>query len=480
MTHDTRTGSAGQMLINILASVAILVVGGVTLIVFGQKPEIETKTDQATDRSALVQTSEVELYEEPFELEITGEASSYRVLTIGTEVAGTIREKSPKARSGFIVRRGDRLFQIDDESYQIEVDRRQAELDQIDQEVRTLNIEMDNQSTLIALADEEVELQRRNLDRVQSLRQQNAAKDAELDSAKLTELASRNALRRLQNELSSLTQQKLTKDAMRKVAETALARAQLDLKRCEITSPIDGTIVDEIAEAGDHVTVGEELVHISENRRMQVNCQVKVDELEWIWQQQISMSRQEKGATVSPNLADFRPIPCEVVYDSQGVKTVWQGVLSRFEGTGMNRETRTIPCRVVVDEPTVTKVEKTDKLLNVITPPALISGMFVSVRIPIQLSEPLLKMPSEAVRPGNTVWVNRENELQILDVSIAQNLGDAVLIKPTNSHLQAGDKVIVSPLTAVQQGMAIRESESAQERADTNQAESGPESELST
>ena len=268
-----RDGSTSRLMINLLLAAGILAVGGLTLFVFGQKPEIETKDDDSANQAALVRTTSISVFDEPFYLELDGEASSFRILTVSAEVSGQIEDKSENARNGHFVKKGELLFKIDDEIYQIELERKQAELDQIDEEIRSLNVDMDNQATLIALAEEDLGIRRRELSRIERLRGRDAATEGDLDGAKMTELASRNTVRRLQNELSSLRQRKLTKQANRKVVEAALKRAKYDLLQCRVVSPIAGHIIDEITEEGDHVMVGEELVHISDSNRAYVQCQ---------------------------------------------------------------------------------------------------------------------------------------------------------------------------------------------------------------
>jgi hypothetical protein len=83
--------------------------------------------------------------------------------------------------------------------------------------------------------------------------------------------------------------------------------------------------------------------------------------------------------------------------------------------------------------------------------------MFVTVRIPVTPPEPLLKIPAEAIRPGETVWVNNQDRLQVVHVVVADTRDDFVLVKQSRTTLTTADRVVVSPLAAVQQDMLIRE-----------------------
>jgi hypothetical protein len=147
-------------------------------------------------------------------------------------------------------------------------------------------------------------------------------------------------------------------------------------------------------------------------------------------------------------------VPCEVVYEADGVETVWQARLERLEGSGMDRATRTHPCRVVVDQPLAgNTVQRTPGAAA--APPALLSGMFVSVRIPITAPVPLYQIPPEALRPGEQLWIVREGRLKILPISVVQQQPTGLLVHQLDEPLLDGDAVITSPLAVIQAGMPV-------------------------
>jgi multidrug efflux pump subunit AcrA (membrane-fusion protein) len=101
-------------------------------------------------------------------------------------------------------------------------------------------------------------------------------------------------------------------------------------------------------------------------------------------------------------------------------------------------------------------------------PPALLRGMYVTIRIPIEPKTRLLEVPEAAVRPGNVVWRVRGGELAIVPVNFvalaeaeAEGSRGALIYVDASSDasqpgaLQPGDQVVVSPLHYVRTGMAI-------------------------
>lgn len=450
--------------LKVICSLLILTAGGVTYYVFGQKPEIETIDESHLNQGVLIETVQVGTYNKPVNVSVDGEATTYRVVEVGAEVAGQIEYKSDKSRSGHFVKKGELLFKIDNENYQIAVDSQKAQLAQIDEEIRSLNVDLDNLSTLILLAEEDLQVQQEYLTRTQKLFENNATTETELDNAETKELASRNALQKLKNELSSKQQLQRTEAARLKVAEVALRRAQADLDRCTVVASITGRIVDDNIEEGNFVAAGQLLTKITDASLMEIRCQLQPSEVAWIWEQQIvQQSRITARNPKNDDPIDLIPVPCEVVFEFGGIETIWEGVLTRFAGTGVSRETRTFPARVLVKEPQKTRTQTKSGAAVSISPPTLLSGMFVEVRIPVTPAQPLLSLPVEAIRPGGKVWLaGQESKLRIVDVTVARVVDGQSLIRPT-TKLSEGDKVIFSPISAVIEGMPIRELEDEQQ-----------------
>ena len=195
---------------------------------------------------------------------------------------------------------------------------------------------------------------------------------------------------------------------------------------------------------------------------MEIKCQLQAAELAWIWQQsEAALSSGKAGidSTAAPpkDPLNVPAVPCEVGFEFEGVETIWDGYLARLEGTGIDRNTRTFPCRVVVDEPHKTRVNNSAGGRASVTPPLLLSGMYVTVRIPIESPVPLLQLPLEAVRPAGQIWVVRRGQLDVTTVSLAHVDGDLALVRQGDGGLNAGDQVVTSPLASVRDGMPVQQ-----------------------
>jgi RND family efflux transporter MFP subunit len=448
----TRLHKAGYILGRIIAPILILALGVGGLLVFGQKPEKEEQAIEAA-QPTLVEVVPAESFQGSFDIEVEGVSLPLRQVQTSARVAGQVTSKSPQCRGGHFVQAGAELITIDSTDYTLEVERLQVQLEQAEENIAATEVDIANTQELIKLATEDVTLQQRNLKRFENLDGRGASTDAALDEARRLELTSRNALQTLQNELKSHQQQKQTLAAARKLAATQLKRAQTDLERTRVTAPVSGTIVTTDVEEGDYVMVGDPLFRINDTDDMEISCQLRVEDLYWIWMQAGSFDGDATGS--DEMVFEIPRTPVEVAFEFKGVEYLWEGKLSRYDGTGLDPATRTIPCRVLVEDPTHVQVGG-DARRGLVAPPTLFSGMYVKVRIPVNPPIPLVKVPTSAVQPGGEVWLARQGVLDIQPVTLARLNGTGALLMPTADGPQPGDSVIVSPLAGPMQGMPVQ------------------------
>jgi len=434
----------------------ILSAGVGTLLVFGKRPEVPHRSEPP-DRASLVKTVAVTAFEGLLPLEVEGVAMPYRTVRLSAEVDGRITEKARRSRAGRYVRKNDFLLQIDTADYDLDVARLKSDVRQAEEDMRAVDIDVSNTRSLIELAREELALRKSELERRQKVYAKKVITDSELDEARRLKLVARNALRTLQNALASHQQHKRTLTAAEDRVKVQLQRALLNQRRTRIISPLTGTVISDFVEENDYVKKGDPLVLLNDTSRVNVKCSLRMDQLYWLWLQ-AGIGRPGEPAPPE-SLFELPTTPVEVVYRLHGTDYVWDGLLSRYEGTGLDAKTRMVPCRVRIDAPThVRRSEGGASSAADVTPPTLFSGMYVTVRVPIKPPISLLAVPAAAVRPSGQVWVIRHHTLQIegVDVVLARQETD-ILRQPTRGGLRPGDRVIVSPLTHPTAGMPVTE-----------------------
>ena len=283
----TATGSvmaSKSRLVSVVRFIAPLLILGAgigALKTFGGREKPARNPDDS-QQAALVRTSVVERFDDTFNLEVDGEAVSYRLITVGAEVAGRVAEKPDGLRGGSVVGKGDLLFQLDDAEYRLTAERLRAQLAKAEEDLAAVDVDKANVVALQTLAAEKWELEKKALGRVRQLLERRAGSETDLDLARRDELAARNSLETLKNETRALEQKQKTLQAARDLAAAQLREAELSVERAQITAPVTASVVGTTAEIGDYVRPGDRLLMLSDSRKMEVKCSLQIDELLWI------------------------------------------------------------------------------------------------------------------------------------------------------------------------------------------------------
>ncbi|MDA0874196.1 MAG: HlyD family efflux transporter periplasmic adaptor subunit, partial [Bacteroidetes bacterium] len=117
----------------------------------------------------------------------------------------------------------------------------------------------------------------------------------------------------------------------------------------------------------------------------------------------------------------------------------WEGRVLRSEGM-IDQATRTVRVVVGVDDP-----------LNRVPP--LLTGAFVRAEITGREATGAVRIPRQALREEDRVWVQEADRLSIRTVRVLADDDQHVLIA---EGLAPGDAVIISSLSVVTEGMLIR------------------------
>ena len=424
----------------------------------------------------LVETVEVEEHGVELTIELDGSVVPFREIPLSAEVAGRITYKSPHCRAGKFVQKDEVLFRINEREYQLAVDRLTHEEEQARASIKELNVQIKSANRLVALAKKELALRTRELDRVRMLAKQNAASDSDIDTAEQNEQLSRRTLVTQRNEkLLEQSREERLQSAFELVG-TELAKAKLDFDRTEVRAPTDGVIVSDPAEENSYVQVGSPLATLEDNSSVEVSCSLQMDDLYWLWHHDapdsldfsaIGTEENDKqlmrAAALAATLAarGMPAVPVTVIYELGGQRFAWNGKLTRYEGAGLDERTRTVSCRVLVQNPKNPSLRFSSKnsslLLDRLT---LLRGMYVSLEFHVEPLAQLLRVPESAVRPGDVLWLVRgpegDRKLKRLKVNVARVVSGFALISAASSGLQPGDKVVTSPLATEVSDQLVR------------------------
>ncbi len=470
--------SWGRDVLGFLVPLAILAVGaGVLAYSIINRPDQKTTPEEVVIPQ--VTTTNAIPFEESFEIDVDGIVVPHREVDLSTQVGGRIVHRAAHCRAGKYVKAGEVLFEIDPTDFELEVTRLEQEVQASEHKIHETEVDLEHTRELIQLATRDLELQELDVQRTTKLSRRGGVAQAEVDRSLREQVTAKNALQTQSGRESLLTAQLDSAKTAVKLARTKLEVARLDLSRTKIEAPIDGVIVEEHAEVDSFVQKGAMLVTIEDTSAVEVLCSLRTDQVTWLWR-----ASGDEPAKIGGQY-ELPPVPTEVVYSTDGREYVWRGIVSRYDGIGLNPKTRTIPCRILVPNPTeVTSLRETnsgflteevssnsgssgsvvqngsanDDLPTGRGPAALVRGMFVQVRIQAPTAQAdLLRVPVEAVRPGGTVWVVTDNKLDVRKVSVAKTLSQYVLLHRDGSDVGSDDQIVVTPLPYADEGMEVRE-----------------------
>ncbi len=442
-----------KLILQFIVSVAI-VAAGARVLMWAANSRPEPAKELKTATAPRVETATIREHGAGLTIESDGTVVPFREITLATEVAGRIRTKAKECRAGNYVEAGTLLFEIDPVDYDLEVRRLTKEVRQAEIGVHSADVELENSQSLIGLAEEDLELQRREVRRLEPLTSQGIASRSELDRAKRTEVSARNAVELLKNRVRVLVTQREAQRASLELATTRLEKAQIDLDRTKILAPISGVIVSELVEQDSYVQRGTSLVMIEDTSAAEIICNLRMEQLYWLWEQTGSLEKPTADDSHALNY-ELPKIPATVIYRVAGREFAWEGRLDRYDGIGLNPRTRTVPCRLVVENPGAGRAIKVPDGSAGSVPPALVRGMFVNVSLIAKPKVEFAAVPIAALKPGNVIWRIIDGRLNINTVRVARRLDDVALLERNDAVFRIGDAVVTSPLPTPIEGMEL-------------------------
>ncbi|MXX61627.1 MAG: efflux RND transporter periplasmic adaptor subunit [Holophagales bacterium] len=321
---------------------------------------------------------------------------------IAAEVSGKVVWVDPAFQSGGRVREGQVLFRIDDVDYRRYVEKARANVAL--QRVEVLKVK------------EEAQVARKQYEQF---------KERQAESGAASE-ASPLALWQPQLEAA---------EAALAREHATLAETALNLARTAVKAPFSGVVRSESVDVGQFVAAGRGVARLYASDAVEVVVPLS-----------------DREAALVPGLWDLRAgdgnrdLAVQVVADYGGRRYDWDGYVDRIEGA-LDEQTRTLDVIVRVPEPYGSGAAP-----DAGEPPLLV-GKFVDVELEGIAPDAWFRIRRPALRPGNEVWVVRDDRVTILPVTVLQRADDEVYV---TGALQPGDAAIVGGIQVGTDGMEVR------------------------
>lgn len=452
-------------------SFAILM-GGVAVFLLMTPPEMKPRREEA-GKPVQVKTEPATRHTQGIEIDVDGVVVPFRQIELAAEVSGKVAFRSGSCQVGRTVKEGELLLRIEPNDYELEVRRLNEELSQADAMTKELEAEIQSSVNQIGNTEQQLQIEKRQLARSSDLLLRGAASASEVDSARRSELATLTSLQTLVDEKNVLTQRRIRMEAAKSLVQANLEKAELSLERTKIKAPFDAVVVEHNVEKDSYVQPGSIICVLQETTSLDVACKLQMEEMNWLW--------QGGEPTGDRQAHDFPKTPATVIFELGGNKFIWDAIVDRYDGAGVDSQTRMISCRVHVPAPTMVRTVSIDEpipgfregtvseldgankdsLLGDFSPgtrlgmPTLMTGMFVKVHIHTDPRIELLRIPQEAVQPEEKVWIVDSNVLVQKPVTVAYSRDDYAVVLKEAGGVNVGDSIIVSPIAQPSVGMRV-------------------------
>jgi len=386
-------------------------------------PEAEVSNEPAPGRSVLVIESAPVQVSQQFTG--YGVARAIEDADVPARVSSTVINLPATSRAGNLVSKGDLLVILDDIDFQEELTMARQRLADIMAQLKTVDVEEKTRLQTIEIAEQDLELAKRELDRVRDAVNKQAAMPREVDMVQKQVLAEEQALVLARADLEQTATRRLALEAKKKSEEASIRIANERVERCTITSPINGFIERIDVSQGENLTAGSRVARIMDPRAIEV--------------------------------------PLELAASARGEVSVGDSVLLQTTGS----RTRTWDARVARVSPQDDPSSRTMTVYAEVTQPMagehhLPPGAFVQGSVSSEEGERAWIVPRRSVRKDRLLVV-RDGSVKSVPVSIRFPITGTfeqfdvpdrdwvVLDEP----LEEGELIVLSPSRTLADGMRV-------------------------
>lgn len=380
----------------IICGSILLVAVVVIAVIFLTEPTAQS--EGATRESAmLVSVEKAEKGDYEPVITATGIVRPVEDVNLSPLVSGQVIHRASGFVPGGFVKKGDVLLRIDPSDYHNNLELRKSEL-------------------LQAKTDLEMEMGRQKI--------------AEQD----LQLIGGDSLSVDQRELVLRKPQLNAVKARIQSAEAAVDQAQTNLSRTVVRAPFDAHVISQNVTIGSQVSPGDNLGRLVGIDQYWVNVTLPVGKLKWL---SFPENEEDSGAKVRLKSNS-----------AWGEDEFRIGYLDQQIGA-LDNQTRLARLLIEVPDP-LGHIEGNDSI------PKLIIGGFVEAHIQAKEIKDVVRLNRDYVRNNETVWVMKDEKLEIRDVEILLTDSQYAYIKNGLNH---NDNVVTTNLSTVTNGVRLRTEE---------------------
>jgi multidrug efflux pump subunit AcrA (membrane-fusion protein) len=350
---------------------------------------------------------------------------------------------------------------IDAEDYALSLKQTQEDLKASQSSLRELEEEEKSTRRSLQLAQKNLEVGEAELARIQDVYKKQLVAKSALDAEQQKAIQLRQQVEDLQGRLNGYESRRQSIAAQIARAEQEVQNRTTILGRTQITLPFDARIGAVSIDKTEFVTVGSPLFEAIDLKGVEISAQLPLDSMRKLvshLENRTEVSRQfiQTGGRINESLG----LSARVRLVNEMPGAVWDArVLRISEAIDPTRQTLGIV--VGIDNPY-------EKIIPGKRPP-LLKGMYTAVELfaPVR---PALVIPRKAIHQGRVYIASAEDRLVIRPVEVQLIQGDLAVIR---SGIEADERVIITDLIPVIEGMPLQVSTANQVEMELQQRASG-------
>lgn len=333
------------------------------------------------------------------------------------------------------------LLRIDPTEYELAIARFEADIARTSAELEELDLKEANERDSLDIEQSSLALAERELQRNEELLTRNAVSPAEVDRQKRNVLTQRKKVKKLENSLKLIPQQRKSLQATLAAKKADLRQAELDLDKTVIKTPFDCRLGEVDLELGQYLAAGQSLFQAHGTTTTEVEIQIPLDQL-----RNLIHPDRDVETPVSMDAETVEtlfPFDAIVRYRSGDFSAEWEGRVVRMR-EHLDPRTRTAGLVLAVD----TTYEQAIPGKR----PPLVQGMYCEAELRGEVRQGRIIIPRSSLHHGQVYVVGKNSRLRRrkVDVGFAQSGFLCV-----NAGLQDGDTLVVSDVTPAIEGLLV-------------------------
>jgi multidrug efflux pump subunit AcrA (membrane-fusion protein) len=382
----------------------------------------------------------------PFRARVTAYGNVKPAITLNSvaELSGEISYLHPNLKAGETIQAGTLVVRIEAEDYELLLMQTQEDLKARRSALRELDEEEKSTQRSLELVQKNLAVGEAELGRLREIYERKLIARSTLDAEEQKTLQLRQQVEDLSGRLNGYDSRRQSMRAQIARAEQEVQNRTTILGRTEIRLPFDARIGTVNVNANEFVSVGTPLFEAIDLQGVEITAQLPIASMRKLVshlqaQSQVVQQFVQTGGRINDSLG----LSARVRLVSDLPNAVWEArVLRLSEAVDDTRQT--IGVVVGVDRPY-------EKIIPGQRPP-LLKGMYTAIDL-LAPERTAMVIPRKALHQGRVYLANADDRLEIRAVEVQQGQDDIVVL---SAGLEANERVIITDLTPVIEGMPLQ------------------------